>query len=169
MVLTGGTDNMSLSPCTPPPQTNLSHRVVGADSSIVITHRHVVRRVSFRNQVRRRLETRGLARAVAHRPCPEPDVPFASAQFAVTRAYSATLLQAHGHVSELEFSCAAGQQALPPRLSTQADAARYSTAENLANQYGITRQQCDEYAVQSQQRWKAGASNQSPLRGRLMT
>lgn len=31
-----------------------------------------------------------------------------------------------------------------------------STAENLANQYGITREQCDEYAVQSQQRWKKG-------------
>ncbi|GAA5856319.1 hypothetical protein JCM9279_006421 [Rhodotorula babjevae] len=28
------------------------------------------------------------------------------------------------------------------------------TAENLATKYGITRQQCDEYALQSQQRWK---------------
>ncbi|GAA5848243.1 hypothetical protein JCM5353_009022 [Sporobolomyces roseus] len=28
------------------------------------------------------------------------------------------------------------------------------TAENLANKYGITRQQCDEYALQSQKRWK---------------
>ncbi|GAA5887453.1 hypothetical protein JCM6882_002535 [Rhodosporidiobolus microsporus] len=28
------------------------------------------------------------------------------------------------------------------------------TAENLANKHGITRQQCDEYAVQSQKRWK---------------
>jgi len=27
------------------------------------------------------------------------------------------------------------------------------TAENLATKYGITRQQCDEYALQSQQRW----------------
>eukprot|EP00794_Sanderia_malayensis_P016821 gene16821-18517_t len=27
------------------------------------------------------------------------------------------------------------------------------TAENLAEMYGITRQQCDEYALQSQQRW----------------
>lgn len=30
------------------------------------------------------------------------------------------------------------------------------TAENLASKYGITRQQCDEYALQSQQRWKQG-------------
>ncbi|GAA5957035.1 hypothetical protein JCM3765_005386 [Sporobolomyces pararoseus] len=30
------------------------------------------------------------------------------------------------------------------------------TAENLANKYGITRQQCDEYALQSQKRWKEG-------------
>jgi acetyl-CoA acetyltransferase family protein len=29
------------------------------------------------------------------------------------------------------------------------------TAENLAEQYGITRQQCDEYALGSQQRWAA--------------
>ncbi|GAA5821506.1 hypothetical protein JCM11251_004655 [Rhodosporidiobolus azoricus] len=28
------------------------------------------------------------------------------------------------------------------------------TAENLANKHGITRQQCDEYALQSQKRWK---------------
>ncbi|GAA6034905.1 hypothetical protein JCM8097_009361 [Rhodosporidiobolus ruineniae] len=28
------------------------------------------------------------------------------------------------------------------------------TAENLANKYGITREQCDEYALQSQKRWK---------------
>jgi acetyl-CoA acyltransferase 2 len=32
------------------------------------------------------------------------------------------------------------------------------TAENLANKYGITRAQCDAYAVQSQTRWKAGTS-----------
>jgi acetyl-CoA acyltransferase 2 len=29
------------------------------------------------------------------------------------------------------------------------------TAENLAQQYGISRQQCDEYALSSQQRWAA--------------
>ncbi|KPV76453.1 uncharacterized protein RHOBADRAFT_52460 [Rhodotorula graminis WP1] len=29
-----------------------------------------------------------------------------------------------------------------------------STAENLATKYGITREQCDQYALQSQQRWK---------------
>ena len=29
------------------------------------------------------------------------------------------------------------------------------TAENLATQYGITRQQCDEFALSSQQRWAA--------------
>jgi acetyl-CoA acetyltransferase family protein len=29
------------------------------------------------------------------------------------------------------------------------------TAENLAEQYGLTRQQCDEYALGSQQRWAA--------------
>ena len=29
------------------------------------------------------------------------------------------------------------------------------TAENLAQKYGITRQQCDEYALSSQQRWAA--------------
>lgn len=30
------------------------------------------------------------------------------------------------------------------------------TAENLAQKYGISRQQCDEYALQSQQRWQKG-------------
>ncbi|GAA6059824.1 hypothetical protein JCM10212_003736 [Sporobolomyces blumeae] len=30
------------------------------------------------------------------------------------------------------------------------------TAENLANKFGITREQCDEYALQSQKRWKEG-------------
>jgi len=30
------------------------------------------------------------------------------------------------------------------------------TAENLAEKYDITRQQCDEFAVLSNQRWKAG-------------
>ena len=30
------------------------------------------------------------------------------------------------------------------------------TAENLAEQYGITRQGCDEFALQSQQRWLNG-------------
>lgn len=29
------------------------------------------------------------------------------------------------------------------------------TAENLANKYGLTRSDCDAYAVQSQQRWAA--------------
>jgi len=32
------------------------------------------------------------------------------------------------------------------------------TAENLAEKYDITRQQCDEFAVLSNQRWKAGLS-----------
>ena len=27
------------------------------------------------------------------------------------------------------------------------------TAENLADKYGISRQQCDEFAIRSQQRW----------------
>jgi acetyl-CoA acyltransferase 2 len=31
------------------------------------------------------------------------------------------------------------------------------TAENLAQKYGITRQQCDEYALASQQRWAAAS------------
>ena len=30
------------------------------------------------------------------------------------------------------------------------------TAENLAEQYGVTRSDCDEYALQSQQRWQNG-------------
>ena len=30
------------------------------------------------------------------------------------------------------------------------------TAENLAEKFGITREQCDAYAVRSQQRWKKG-------------
>ena len=30
------------------------------------------------------------------------------------------------------------------------------TAEKLAEQYGITRQQCDEFALSSQQRWTNG-------------
>lgn len=38
------------------------------------------------------------------------------------------------------------------------------TAENLANKYGITREQCDAYAVQTQTRWKAGESPSSVLR-----
>ena len=29
------------------------------------------------------------------------------------------------------------------------------TAENLAAQQGVTREECDEYAMQSQQRWYA--------------
>ena len=32
------------------------------------------------------------------------------------------------------------------------------TAENLAKQYEITREQCDAFAVESAQRWKAGMS-----------
>lgn len=32
------------------------------------------------------------------------------------------------------------------------------TAENLAEKYGITRQDCDKYAIQSQERWAAGKS-----------
>lgn len=30
------------------------------------------------------------------------------------------------------------------------------TAENLAEQYGLTREDCDRYALQSQQRWAKG-------------
>ena len=30
------------------------------------------------------------------------------------------------------------------------------TAENLAEKYGVTRLDCDEYALQSQQRWENG-------------
>ena len=30
------------------------------------------------------------------------------------------------------------------------------TAENLADQYGLTREDCDKYALQSQTRWGAG-------------
>jgi len=30
------------------------------------------------------------------------------------------------------------------------------TAENLAEKYDVTREQCDEFALLSQQRWKAG-------------
>lgn len=30
------------------------------------------------------------------------------------------------------------------------------TAENLAEKYEITREDCDKYAYQTQQRWKAG-------------
>ena len=30
------------------------------------------------------------------------------------------------------------------------------TAENLAEKFGITKEQCDAYAVRSQQRWKKG-------------
>jgi len=33
------------------------------------------------------------------------------------------------------------------------------TAENLAEKYDITRQECDEFAVLSNQRWKAGLSS----------
>jgi acetyl-CoA acyltransferase 2 len=33
------------------------------------------------------------------------------------------------------------------------------TAENLAEQYGITREQCDEYALRSQQTWAAAHNN----------
>lgn len=32
------------------------------------------------------------------------------------------------------------------------------TAENLAEQYKISRQDCDSYAFQTQQRWKQGKS-----------
>lgn len=30
------------------------------------------------------------------------------------------------------------------------------TAENLAEQYKISKEDCDKYALQTQQRWKAG-------------
>jgi len=30
------------------------------------------------------------------------------------------------------------------------------TAENLAEKFNVTREQCDEFAVLSNQRWKAG-------------
>lgn len=32
------------------------------------------------------------------------------------------------------------------------------TAENLAERYGISREECDQFALLSQQRWKAGES-----------
>lgn len=32
------------------------------------------------------------------------------------------------------------------------------TAENLAEQYGLSREDCDKYALQSQQRWAKGIS-----------
>lgn len=32
------------------------------------------------------------------------------------------------------------------------------TAENLAEKHNITREDCDRYAVKTQQRWKAGQS-----------
>ena len=32
------------------------------------------------------------------------------------------------------------------------------TAENLADQYKISKEECDKYALQTQQRWKAGKS-----------
>jgi acetyl-CoA acyltransferase 2 len=41
-----------------------------------------------------------------------------------------------------------------PRCAS-ADPFRSITAENLAVKYGITREQCDAYALQSQQRWQA--------------
>ena len=37
------------------------------------------------------------------------------------------------------------------------------TAENLAEKYGITRQEADEYALLSQQRWKEGKFKSSLL------
>jgi len=40
------------------------------------------------------------------------------------------------------------------------------TAENLAEKYSITRQQCDEFAVLSNRRWKAGLFRRS-FRNRL--
>ena len=33
------------------------------------------------------------------------------------------------------------------------------TAENLADKYGISREECDEYALVSQQRWGKGMSH----------
>ena len=33
------------------------------------------------------------------------------------------------------------------------------TAENLADQYGLTREDCDRYAVQSQERWQKGGAS----------
>lgn len=45
------------------------------------------------------------------------------------------------------------------------------TAEKLAEQYGITRNQCDEYALCSQQRWSNGNVKTNSLlciRGQIM-
>lgn len=39
------------------------------------------------------------------------------------------------------------------------------TAENLSNEHKITRQECDEYALLSQQRWAAGKRSFFSLRG----
>ena len=37
------------------------------------------------------------------------------------------------------------------------------TAENLADKYGISRQECDEYALQTQTRWQEGMEHLLPL------
>ena len=42
----------------------------------------------------------------------------------------------------------------PPRRASP-NPPRSITAANLAVKYGITREQCDAYALQSQQRWQA--------------
>lgn len=38
------------------------------------------------------------------------------------------------------------------------------TAENLAEKYNITREQCDEFAILSQQRWGAGTVSRASHR-----
>jgi acetyl-CoA acetyltransferase len=39
------------------------------------------------------------------------------------------------------------------------------TAENLAAKYNISREDCDRYALQSQQRWKAGGYRKKSTQG----
>lgn len=42
------------------------------------------------------------------------------------------------------------------------------TAENLADKYQITREECDKYAHQTQQRWKAGQSSYISYRSMVL-
>lgn len=41
-------------------------------------------------------------------------------------------------------------------LDTSCNFSMPETAENLAEKYGLQRMEVDQYALQSQQRWKAG-------------
>lgn len=44
-------------------------------------------------------------------------------------------------------------------LDTYCNFTMAQTAENLAEMYGLTRMELDSYALQSQQKWKAGEQN----------